>query len=71
MLEQVRAAMAAAPGGGRTGGPRIGQTAGLEQGLLSVAVGIAAHRSIEERRVVSMSSVVTDEEMAAACDAYA
>jgi predicted dehydrogenase len=50
---------------------QFGQTANLEQGLLSVAIGMAAQMSIEENRVVSLSSLVTDAELAAACDGYA
>lgn len=38
-------------------------TSGLYQGLMSVAIGVAAHMSIEERRVVKMSEVVAEEEI--------
>lgn len=37
--------------------------AGLYQGLLSVAIGIAAHRSIEQRRVVEILELLTEEEL--------
>jgi hypothetical protein len=33
---------------------------GLEEGLLSVAVGVAAHRSIDEGRVVTLDEVLAD-----------
>jgi hypothetical protein len=32
----------------------------LAQGLMSVAMGVAAHRSIDEGRVVTMEEVLTD-----------
>lgn len=38
-------------------------TAGLYQGLLSVAMGVAAHNSIEEGRVVMMTEIVTTNEL--------
>lgn len=38
-------------------------TAGLYHGLLSVAVGVAAHLSIEEERVVKMAELLSDEEL--------
>lgn len=39
-------------------------TAGLHQGLLSVAMGIAAHISIEEKRSVNMDQLLTKDEIA-------
>ncbi|CAN8074035.1 unnamed protein product [Agarophyton chilense] len=38
-------------------------TAGLLQGLVSVAMGVAAHISAEENRVVRMSELLTDKEL--------
>lgn len=38
-------------------------TAGLYQGLISVAMGVAAHISIEANRVVNMTELLTDEEL--------
>lgn len=38
-------------------------TAGLNQGLLSVAIGVAAQLSIDERRLVSMNEIVSDDEL--------
>jgi predicted dehydrogenase len=35
---------------------------GVDQGLLAVAVGVAAHRSIDEGRVVTMDEVLRDPE---------
>ena len=39
----------------RDGGP---PAVGVEEGLLAVAVGVAAHRSIDEGRVVAMAEVL-------------
>jgi predicted dehydrogenase len=39
----------------RSGGPAA---VGVEEGLLAVAVGVAAHRSIDEGRVVGMDEVL-------------
>lgn len=61
MLKQVHSASI---------GKQIGKTAGLEQGLLSVAIGVAAHMSIDESRVVSMKELVSEVELDA-CDFYA
>jgi predicted dehydrogenase len=41
----------------RGGGP---PAVGAEEGMLAVAVGVAAHRSIDEGRVVAMSEVLAD-----------
>ncbi len=41
----------------RTGGP---PTVGVEEGLASVAVGVAAHRSIDEGHVVTMAEVLDE-----------
>lgn len=38
-------------------------TAGLHQGLLSVAIGVAAHISVEENRVVRLSEVLSEDEI--------
>jgi len=38
-------------------------TAGLNQGLMSVAIGVASHMSIDESRLVLMKEVVSDEEL--------
>lgn len=62
VLEQVHRHVGAAP--------QIGKTAGLEQGLLSVAIGVAAHLSIDEARPVNMKEIVSESELAA-CDFYA
>ncbi|KAI0564042.1 hypothetical protein FGB62_30g235 [Gracilaria domingensis] len=40
-------------------------TAGLLQGLVSVAIGVAAHISVDENRVVQMSEVLTQNELEA------
>lgn len=37
--------------------------AGLYQGLLSVAIGVAAHKSVEEKRLVRLDELLTEEEM--------
>lgn len=39
-------------------------TAGLYQGLLSVAMGIAAHMSVDEKRQVNMNELLTKDEIA-------
>lgn len=39
------------------------ETAGLLNGLLSVAMGVAAHKSIEEGRLVYMTELVTEQEL--------
>lgn len=39
-------------------------TSGLHHGLLSVAIGVAAHRSVEEKRLVKLSEILTEEELA-------
>jgi myo-inositol 2-dehydrogenase / D-chiro-inositol 1-dehydrogenase len=41
----------------RSGGP---PAVDVEQGLLSVAMGVAAHRAIDERRVVDLTEVLAD-----------
>ena len=38
-------------------------TAGLLQGLLSVAIGVAAHMSVEQKRVVRMDEILTEREL--------
>ncbi len=38
-------------------------TAGLNQGLMSVAIGVAAHMSIDEGRLVAMHEIVSEEEL--------
>lgn len=41
-------------------------TAGLHQGLLSMALGVAAHMSIEQKRVVKIDEILTAEEISLA-----
>lgn len=55
----VIAAVREAAGGEQLNVP----TAGLQQGLLSVAMGVAAHFSIDEGRVVRMDEVLTSAEI--------
>lgn len=47
------------------GAGKIGKisTSGLHQGLMSVAIGVAAHLSIEEGRIVYMSELLKNEEI--------
>lgn len=70
ILAQVRAHDNSSSDDAAAGPPR-GQTSNLTQGLLSVAIGVAAQMSIRDNRIVSLSSLVTDSELEAACDGYA
>lgn len=57
IVKSVRAHDGRLVGGGGAG------TAGLYQGLLSVAIGVAAHLSIEEGRIVGVEELLTREEI--------
>jgi myo-inositol 2-dehydrogenase / D-chiro-inositol 1-dehydrogenase len=46
-------------------GARLEHTAGLEQGTLSVAIGVAAHKSIEEGRPIFMKELLLAEDLRA------